>query len=209
MSFERARAKDQIDQRKDVILSAANELYNKGSYPNVTFAKLSQKISLSRPAIYKYFKKPEEILMELLRREIIVFEQSLNAKNSSTPEDFTNELTKYLLHHDSLLKLFSITYTVIEPALDLNHLILLKQEIFSLMLILKGKLQLINSNITEEKINTFQYSVLTFVAAVYPISHGKQEQYVAMEMISQDFIKPNYPSLIEQNIKSFVSTALT
>lgn len=67
MSFGHARDKKQIDKRQEVFFNAAKHIFESGFYLDVTFVKLSREISIPGPAIYKYFKKTEGILMESLK----------------------------------------------------------------------------------------------------------------------------------------------
>ena len=69
MDFKRARNDEQIANRQEEIVNACYSLYLNGKYDDITFGKISEMTSISRPSIYNYYITREEILLDVLEKE--------------------------------------------------------------------------------------------------------------------------------------------
>ncbi len=70
LKFKRARSKENKEKRFSDILDVSAELYDKLHYSGLTFEEISKKLNITRPAIYKYFRTKDEILVEILFRDL-------------------------------------------------------------------------------------------------------------------------------------------
>ena len=61
MNFLRARTKEQIEQRQLDIMQACETLFEKGGYDYVNMMAISEMTSITRSAIYTYYKTKDEI----------------------------------------------------------------------------------------------------------------------------------------------------
>ena len=68
MEFLRARSKEEMDSRQEEIVNACDILYERLGYDGVNFKAIAELTSISRPAIYNYFRTKDEILLALLKR---------------------------------------------------------------------------------------------------------------------------------------------
>ena len=55
MDFKRARNDEQVANRQEEIINACYSLYLEGNYDDITFGKISEMTSISRPSIYNYY----------------------------------------------------------------------------------------------------------------------------------------------------------
>ena len=76
MSTERRRQKER-ERRKRDILKVARGLFLEKGYNTVTVAQIAQKATLSKGAIYLYFKSKEEIYVQILMDDIEKFNQKV------------------------------------------------------------------------------------------------------------------------------------
>src|SRR6202158_906673 len=67
-SFQRARQPDQIEQRKEAILSAALFLFQEKGLENVTLADIASKVGTATSNLYRYFESREHIYLRVLQR---------------------------------------------------------------------------------------------------------------------------------------------
>ena len=66
MGFKRARKKEQIENRRQEILCAAEQLFNHGGLDDVTFSHIAKQVSFTRQTIYTYYQTREEVLVASL-----------------------------------------------------------------------------------------------------------------------------------------------
>ena len=69
-AFERARSEEQKEQRVATIVSAAERLFDRHEFEELTLAAIAREASFTRSNLYKYFQTREEILLELLKRDM-------------------------------------------------------------------------------------------------------------------------------------------
>ena len=65
----RARSTAEIEERRNEILQSARELLAEEEYEEITLGTIAQRISISRPSVYTYYKTKEEVIVDLMIRE--------------------------------------------------------------------------------------------------------------------------------------------
>jgi AcrR family transcriptional regulator len=66
MTFQRARSREQIEQRKAALLNAAADLLAKRGYDKVTLDAISRHAGITKASTYRYFESKEDIYLHLL-----------------------------------------------------------------------------------------------------------------------------------------------
>ena len=79
MGWERARTETQKQQRISEILDAAARLYEAHRFEEITFVSIAREAKFTRSNLYKYFSSKEEIFLEFLKHDIILWRQDLVA----------------------------------------------------------------------------------------------------------------------------------
>lgn len=70
VTFQRARAPDQKEQRRADVLAAARRLLVAGGVPAVGLSAIAREVGLAKSNLYRYFGSREEILLALLSDEV-------------------------------------------------------------------------------------------------------------------------------------------
>ena len=118
MKFMRARSQKEIDDRQDEIITACDTLYSRAGYDGVNFKAISELTSFSRPTVYNYFKTKEEILLALLKREMLrwrgSFLKRVEEADNMTKEQYCACLTDCLLEHSKMFRLLALLFSSLE-----------------------------------------------------------------------------------------------
>lgn len=189
--FQRARNDDQVSQRRTAILNAAEGIYSRDGLAGLTLTTISKETSLTRQALYRYYRTKEEVLLDLLKREYQGFIQRLSddlgQRDDLTAADLAALLTDQVLARPLLPQLFAILYSVIEVNVAYDRLVDFKRLVFSSFEVFHVGLSKVWHNPTKEKLVHFDYQFLLYLSALYPLSHPTAEQARAMAEISPDF----------------------
>ena len=65
--------------RREEIISACRELYETGSFKEITMKEIGRMTSFTRTSIYNYFETREEIFLALFQQEYELFAEDLNS----------------------------------------------------------------------------------------------------------------------------------
>jgi len=98
---------------KDEILDAAMELVNEMGFSSVRVEMISERLGLTKPALYYYFKSKEEIMFALVLREILAVAKLVEhavteAKDGASALEIL--LRTVFAHYRSNLPLFRLIY---------------------------------------------------------------------------------------------------
>lgn len=116
MTQQRARSKEDIQQRYDDILNQTRELFLKQDYSDITLASIAKDLKISRPSLYNYFRSKEELFLTLLKQEYLTCDKKLQVtftKKVST-ERFCQELVNVFYQQPLFIKLLSLHTVALE-----------------------------------------------------------------------------------------------
>jgi len=90
------RKKRERDQRRELILNAANEIMQKEGIDNISIRKIANKIEYSPAIIYHYFQDKDDIINHLMKTgyQKIVSGLSSVLADGDTPEELLKKLTR-------------------------------------------------------------------------------------------------------------------
>ncbi len=196
MSFQRARSKDQINDRIHEILSAAIEIYEVHGYEGVTFSAISEKTDFTRPTIYKYFSTKEEILLKILSKDIEVWTDELNSSFRLNKIYRTKQIAEIWAHAVSSYKrmneLHSILFTILERNSSKEAIIAFKKTLYDSAYVLHKLVGQLYPNASYEKIVNFLSIQYSLSVGYYPMCHLSMNQLEAMRTISKDYVIPDF-----------------
>ncbi|UQS86877.1 hypothetical protein MOO44_08440 [Nicoliella spurrieriana] len=98
------------------------------------------------------------------------------------------------------MKLLSINFSIIEDNIRDEPFLAFKKQIFQFMAILQAKLLTVDPELNPAEIERIKYSMLTMMAAIYPVTHDDGNHVTLMQQINPKFAKPNYAELLWENI---------
>ncbi len=189
MKFQRARTDKQIYNRQEEIINACEKIYSDKSYKDITFTAISKLTSISRPAIYSYYKVKDEILLDLLKRELEIFleslEKSLKKFEKIDIEKFSELLTEELEKRKMMLKLFSIYYTLLLPNSRIEKVIEFKKITINVFKLLNNSIKKFFNKEGDNVLN-FEFLFFTLILSIYPITSHSEKTKKAMESVNPD-----------------------
>lgn len=110
MGTQRARNDTEKTARRDDILNAAAQLLMSEEYDDITLATISQKTNISRPSMYNYYKTKEEIFLDIMAREYLLWQSELADlfPRKVSRNIFCSRLASSLVKKHLLVRLFSL-----------------------------------------------------------------------------------------------------
>jgi len=191
MEFKRARTIGQIEKRRQEIINACAELFDKGDIDDVHFKAIGEKTSFARSTIYKYYTSKEEILLDLLLLDVVAWVEDVNdfteKHHKLTKEEFCHEFTQSYANNDRLLRLMSILYSVLEKNCSLEKLTDFKQNLIGFSKPVFMSLKKFFPEASDENIETFIATSSSFILGLYPETHLSDKQKKAIEASGYSF----------------------
>ncbi|QQE10944.1 TetR family transcriptional regulator [Planctomycetota bacterium] len=186
MTWQRARTDEQIEQRINEIVEATERLFEDHAYDEITFVMVAREAKFTRSNLYKYFRTTEEVLLEILKRDLtnwrLDVEKTFEGKMPPV-KDFSFEWMEGLKRHPRVMRLFAIMHTTIEKNSTLEKLIEFKQHAMDEW----GHVGAVVSKMfkfrDEASILQFVYAQLAFVIGASPLWEMTENQIKAMRAV--------------------------
>ncbi len=204
--FQRARTSFQLNSRIDEILNSCENIYLKTDFTNITIQLISEKTTIRRTAIYKYFQNKEEILLEVLKKHIELLKEEFNDEELiKNKEDFSNNFIKIFENHVIILKIMGVNLAEIERQVRVEKLIEFKKtfkEFHDKFIDILKKIYPNNSNKDYENVYIL---LLTLMHGYYPLTNPTIKQIEAMEK-TNSLINCNLDELLKLSIPLIFNT---
>ncbi len=196
-------SKELEDKRKEEIINACLKLYETRNFKDITIKDIGDIISLSRPSIYNYFHTKEEIFLELLKREYILWieelEKMIQENKELDKEKFAELLAKSVESRQRMLKLLSMNMYDIEENSRLEKLVEFKEVFAKSMETMKLCLDKFFKQMQEEEKIDFIYTFFPFMYGIYPYTMATDKQKQAMKIVGYPY---NYMTIYEITYKA-------
>jgi AcrR family transcriptional regulator len=184
--------------RKDEIVNACEKLYQTMSFKEITLKEIGKVTSFTRTSIYNYYHTKEEIFLELLRREYVLWideiQKIMDEDEKLDKEAFSEKIARSLEHREQLLKILSMNMYDIEENSRMENLIAFKETYgasLKKMLSCVGK-YFPESSTTDRQ--SFIYQFFPFIYGIYPYTAVTEKQREAMKEAGIDH---NYQTIYE------------
>ena len=204
--FQRARTSFQLNSRIDEILNSCENIYLKTDFTNITIQLISEKTTIRRTAIYKYFQNKEEILLEVLKKHIELLKEEFNNEELiKNKEDFSNNFIKIFENHVIILKIMGVNLAEIERQVRVKNLIEFKKtfkEFHDKFIDILKDIYPNNSNKDYENVYIL---LLTLMHGYYPLTNPTIKQIEAMEK-TNSLINCNLDELLKLSIPLIFNT---
>lgn len=198
--FQRARTSFQLNSRIDEILNSCENIYLKTDFTNITIQLISEKTTIRRTAIYKYFQNKEEILLEVLKKHIELLKEEFNDEELiKNKEGFSNNFIKIFENHLIILKIMGVNLAEIERQVRVEKLIEFKKtfkEFHDKFIDILKDIYPNNSNKDYENVYIL---LLTLMHGYYPLTNPTIKQIEAMEK-TNSLINGNLDELLKLSI---------
>ena len=184
--------------RKAEIVNACEQLYKTIGFKEITLKEIGKVTSFTRTSIYNYFQTKEEIFLEILKKEYVLWieelQQIMDDNDKLSRMEFAEKIARSLDNRAQLLKILSMNMYDMEENSRMENLVEFKKiygESMRVMLSCIGKF-FAESTITARQ--TFMYQFFPFVYGVYPYTEVTEKQREAMKEAGIDY---TYQSIYE------------
>lgn len=204
MDFQRARTREQIENRQNEIISACKKIYMEEGYEEVSLKKISDITSFTRPAIYGYYKTKEEIFSDILKEEFALWEEEL--RNSCeevteyTREQFCNIMADSLCDRTILLELLAVHLNTIENNTRLERLVEFKNTVYSCFDTISQLIDLFFPDKSDAAKQEFFDIFVTYLNGLYPHIFHSKIQIEAMKLAGRPHVDRNLKQVCHQNL---------
>lgn len=131
--IRRARKAEHKQERREIILATALELFERNSFSHVTMAQIAQECGLAKGTVYLYFKTKEELFLALLDAELDAWFASvgtaLSKGSAGKPAALANLAAASLAERRALRKLLAIMAGVLEHNVDFETALAFKERL--------------------------------------------------------------------------------
>ena len=176
---------EQIEQKREEIINACEQLYRTMSFREITLKEIGNITSFSRPTIYNYFETKEEIFLSLFQREYDRWNEDLTAildeNERMTRKELAGKVAASLAGREQLLKLLSMNNYDMEANSRLELLTAFKQSYGRSMHLMCMLLDKFCPDMSVEEIQNFIYIFFPFMFGIYPYTAVTEKQRVAMK----------------------------
>lgn len=193
-TWQRARNKEQIRQRKEEILSAAEDLFRKEPFNNVTMQKIARKAGCSQSNTYRYFQNKEDVFLTLYLHDAEKWLDDLdNEFQSEIPlKEFSSKWVEVLLRHERLLEFLPMLDLILEHNSSEKVYYAAKKRFKEKFPQAISSVQKALPCLTEEKAADFLYIQQALVAGLRPMTQYSEMQKKVLEELEihkalQDF----------------------
>lgn len=173
------------DLRKEEIIKACTDLYDKYNFKDITIKLISEQTTFSRPSIYNYFETKEEIFLALFQKEYEKWQDEVDAiRNNNenlTKDEFAEKLAHTLEDKERLLKLLSMNMYDLEENSRIERLTEFKKAYGNAVHAVRLCLNKFFKDMSEEDTIEFIYSFFPFMFGIYPYANVTEKQKQAME----------------------------
>jgi AcrR family transcriptional regulator len=126
MPRTRARTDEAKQERRERLLDAARELFERQTFEEISMDGVARKAGVSKGTLYVYFPTREVLFLELLEREATRWFDALHTALVEASgaemgaEDFADRFVATLRHRPVVVRLFAILHVVLEQNITLE-----------------------------------------------------------------------------------------
>ncbi len=178
--FTRARSPEAKAQRRDTIVAAAAELFDREGLPGLTLTALAAEAELTASNLYTYFDSVEHVMLTLALRDWSDFVTTLEAElagiagTSLSPGEAAAAgaaaWTRALVHNPRFCSLLSILATVIQKNVSLEALVSFKRSDRALVVRQVNALHAALPQLSLEGSQGLMAPLLGLVVALWPLA---------------------------------------
>lgn len=187
-----------IEQRREEIVAACEQLYQTMSFKDITLKEISCVTSFSRPTIYNYFQTKEEIFLALFEREYDRWnedlEKILSSDKAFSRKELAEQIAKSLERRTQLLRLLSMNNYDMEENSREELLVSFKRAYGKSLMLFREILRKYISEMSEAEVEQIMYVFFPFMFGIYPYAEVTAKQKDAMKEAEIDY---KYQSIYE------------
>lgn len=184
--FQRARAPEQIEQRRAALLQAATDLIAQGGLEAVSLTAIARGAGLAKSNVYRYFESREHILLELLLRDELHWVGNLERAlvplaGRGTPETVADVLGQSLLQHPTACLLISVVANVLEHNVSIESVRSFKTRVLEISIRAGNALHVALPDLPHEATPALLRMIHATIAGLWPMAHPAPRACAAIE----------------------------
>jgi len=118
--WKRARTPEQIDQRRQQILHAAEELFTSSDYNSVSLNGIARQAGMAKSNIYNYFQTREEIFLTLIQNRMLAWGELITRTLERKKLNKIDDLADILISPEAASEEFLALTAVLSSSLEQN-----------------------------------------------------------------------------------------
>lgn len=185
MDYQRARTPEQVRDRRAEIIHACAAIYEEQGWENVTFTEISKRLSISRPAIYRYYRDRTMVLLDIILQEhanVASEIRDIVPKASGMKRaDFFETISSLLDEHDLFLRILSENLPAILDAANEDEIVIYEKAASD---VTDAFCELFHAFFTKSSIDDCQkasFVYLVFLRGLYTVAHPSEKEMDAIE----------------------------
>ena len=183
---------EQIALKREEILDACEQLYQRMSFREITIKEIGAITSFSRPTIYNYFENKEEIFLALFKREYDRWNGQLTAileqNERLTRVELADLIARSLAERQQLLKLLAMNNFDMEANSRQELLTEFKQSYGGSLHLIRVLLGKFCPDMGVAEIQDIIYVFFPFMFGIYPYTAVTEKQRTAMGEAGIDYV---------------------
>jgi AcrR family transcriptional regulator len=205
MTWQRARSEEQKEHRVSEIVDATARLYRKHSFEEISFALIAKEAGFTRSNLYKYFHSKEDIFLEFLRHDLVLWRKDLlkayGGRKIRSVKTFASVWVETLSRHKRLLDLLSILNSFLEKNVTEDTLVDFKRSVNSEVQVMSGLLCKIFPTLTPEKVGEFLELQLAAAIGLYQITNLSEIQRKVLEYPEFRHMKVDFNDYLKKAVE--------
>jgi AcrR family transcriptional regulator len=197
LSWQRATQPEQIAQRREEILEAANALYQDKGFDGLSLNGIAREAGLAKSAVYRYFESKEEIFVHFLQEEwedwIVAFEAALAPLAGSNDAAAVSEAAaETFVARPRLTDLMSLVSRTLEHNLSVEAVVEFKTALLPVTLRSANALHAAMPALQMPMIRKALVHTYSLISGLWPSSHPAETvaealQRPELEMLRMEF----------------------
>lgn len=189
---------------RNEILSAAEKLYAKKDFRDISLTDIASLTSLSRPSIYNYFRTKEEIFLGLLDREHALWAsdvRKIDPAEVKSKATLAEALTKTLQKRKLMLRLLVSNLYDMENNSSLEALVAFKKTYWETVEAVRDCVNRCLPRYGEARTDAFIELLFPFVFGIYPYTAHSKKQKEALKMAKIPMREPSIYDIARPGIE--------
>jgi len=212
MTWERARSEEQKEQRIAEILEATARLYDAYSFEEITLVRIAKEATFTRSNLYKYFNSKEEIFLEFIKQDIVIYRKDAAANLKSAEirsvEEFAAAWVRLQVRHGRLIRLLSILHNVLEKNLSVKSLTEFKRGAKEELFLLAEVLCNVFPQLTIETASKFLQLQLAAAIGLFQMTDLSEVQQKILEQPEFSELKMDFAASFQETVKHLLNGTL-
>lgn len=208
MTWKRARSEEQKEQRVAEIVGATARLYKKHSFEEISFALIAREAGFTRSNLYRYFSSKEEIFLEFLRHDIVLWRKDLlkayGRRKTRSVTTFASVWVSTLSRHKRLLDLLSILNSFLEKNVTEDILVDFKRSVSSEVRVMSELLCKMFPAMSREKAGQFLELQLAAAIGLYQITNLSELQHKVLEYPEFRHMKVDFSDYFKKAVENLL-----